>query len=71
MRIANVDSRLRLLVAGGAVEVQTASRGRCSPDPGQAVDRIDELASWSDGFTSQGKTFLRRWPGRPFPHRGR
>jgi 2-keto-4-pentenoate hydratase/2-oxohepta-3-ene-1,7-dioic acid hydratase in catechol pathway len=67
MRIANVDRRLKLLVAGGAVDVETASRGRFSADPRCAIDRIDELASWSAGIAEPGEDFSPASAGPPVP----
>src|SRR5713226_6599721 len=67
MRIANVDGRLKLLVAGGAVDVETASRGRFSADPRCAIDRIDELASWSAGIAEPGEDFSPASAGPPVP----
>jgi 2-keto-4-pentenoate hydratase/2-oxohepta-3-ene-1,7-dioic acid hydratase in catechol pathway len=65
MRIANVDSRLKLLVAGGAVDVETASRGQFGADPRFAFDRIDELANWSTGIHEPGEDFSPSSAGPP------
>jgi 2-keto-4-pentenoate hydratase/2-oxohepta-3-ene-1,7-dioic acid hydratase in catechol pathway len=65
MRMANVDSRLKLVVAGGAVDVEAASRGRFSADPRLAIDRIDELAHWSLGIHQPGEEFSPASAGPP------
>jgi 2-keto-4-pentenoate hydratase/2-oxohepta-3-ene-1,7-dioic acid hydratase in catechol pathway len=65
MRVANVDGRLKLLVAGGAVDVETASRGRFSADPHRAFDRIEELVIWSAGIHEPGEEFSPATAGPP------
>ena len=47
MRIANVDGRVKLLVAGGAVDVEVASSGRFTADPQAAYERFGELSDWA------------------------
>src|ERR1700679_3803676 len=46
MRVANVDGRLKLIVPGGAVDVERASNSRFSSDPQAAYTRFDELRTW-------------------------
>jgi 2,4-diketo-3-deoxy-L-fuconate hydrolase len=47
MRIANVEGRLSLLTAGGAVDVERASDGRFSSDPQAVYERWGEFRSWA------------------------
>ncbi len=47
MRIANVAGRAKLLVGGGALDVERASRGRFGADPHAALDQLESLAAWS------------------------
>ncbi|MDQ0775803.1 2-keto-4-pentenoate hydratase/2-oxohepta-3-ene-1,7-dioic acid hydratase in catechol pathway [Streptomyces aurantiacus] len=49
MRIANVDSRLTLLVADGPIDVALASKGRFGPDPQAAYESFDDLRRWAEG----------------------
>ncbi len=49
MRIANINDRLCVVTAGGAVDVHDASGGRFSPDPAAAFDRWAELTEWVAG----------------------
>lgn len=49
MRIANVHGRLTLLVAGGPVDVATASDGRFGPDPQGVYEVFDEFVEWAAG----------------------
>jgi len=51
MRIANVDGRLKLLVAGGAVDVEAAAAGQFGHDPQAAYERFDEVAADETGGT--------------------
>lgn len=46
MRIANYRGRLHILTAGGAVDVETASRGLFSADPQAIYARWDEFRTW-------------------------
>ena len=48
MKLANLDGRLALIVAGGAVDVHDASDGRFGPDPASCFARWDELRAWAD-----------------------
>jgi 2,4-diketo-3-deoxy-L-fuconate hydrolase len=50
VRIANVDGRLKLLVAGGAVDVEQASRERFSSAPETAFACMGDLAAWARGI---------------------
>jgi 2,4-didehydro-3-deoxy-L-rhamnonate hydrolase len=47
MRIANVEGRLTLLLADGAIDVATASDGRFGPDPQAAYEVFDDLRQWA------------------------
>jgi 2-keto-4-pentenoate hydratase/2-oxohepta-3-ene-1,7-dioic acid hydratase in catechol pathway len=47
MRIANVSGRLTLLVPGGGLDVEKASRGRFAADPQAAYARWPELCNWA------------------------
>jgi len=47
MRIANVSGRLALLVAGGMVDVESASSGLFSSDPQAVYDRWEEFVGWA------------------------
>ena len=67
MRIANVDGRVKLLVDGGAVDVERASRGRLPADPLAAYDRFDELVAWSSGVTAADEPFIAEQAGPPSP----
>jgi 2,4-diketo-3-deoxy-L-fuconate hydrolase len=67
MRIANVDGRLKLVVPGGAVDVERASASRFSPDPQAAYARFDELLTWSDGISGADEPFDATLAGPPVP----
>lgn len=49
MRIANLNGRLALLDADGAVDVERASGGRFSADPQAVYDRWEEFRGWAAG----------------------
>jgi 2-keto-4-pentenoate hydratase/2-oxohepta-3-ene-1,7-dioic acid hydratase in catechol pathway len=49
MRVARVSGRLSVLVAGGAVDVESASGGRFPADPDDVMPRWDELREWAAG----------------------
>ena len=67
MRIANVDGRLKLLVADGAVDVETASGGRFGPDPQVAYERFDELRHWAGNIDQAEEPFSPESAGPPAP----
>jgi 2-keto-4-pentenoate hydratase/2-oxohepta-3-ene-1,7-dioic acid hydratase in catechol pathway len=47
MRIGNLDGRLVLVAADGAVDVERASNGRFGPDPQAVYQRWAEFAAWA------------------------
>ena len=47
MKIANHDGRLALVVAGGVVDVATASDGRFGPDPAAVYEQWDDFRAWA------------------------
>jgi 2,4-diketo-3-deoxy-L-fuconate hydrolase len=49
MRFANLNERLALITADGAIDVERASGGRFSADPQAAFERWDELLAWAGG----------------------
>ncbi len=67
MRTANVDGRLKLLVAGGAVDVATASRGQFGPDPQEAYERFDDLRRWAATIGQPSEAFSPETAGPPSP----
>ena len=67
MRIANVAGRLKLLVAQGAVDVETASGGAFSSDPQRAYERFDDLRRWADGIDQPTEAFDVATAGPPVP----
>jgi 2,4-diketo-3-deoxy-L-fuconate hydrolase len=67
MRVANVDGRLKLIVPGGAVDVERASNSRFSPDPQAAYARFDELRTWSNGVGGADEPFDATLAGPPVP----
>ena len=67
MRIANVAGRLKLLVDGGAVDVETASRGQFEADPQAAYDRFAELQQWAATISQPGESFGPETAGPPAP----
>jgi 2,4-didehydro-3-deoxy-L-rhamnonate hydrolase len=67
MRIANVDGRLKLLAAGGAVDVETASDGQFGPDPQTAYERFDDLRRWAAAVDEPEEAFSPEMAGPPVP----
>jgi 2,4-didehydro-3-deoxy-L-rhamnonate hydrolase len=47
MRIGNLDGRLVILAAGGAVDVERASGGQFGPAPRDIYDRWTEFTAWA------------------------
>jgi 2-keto-4-pentenoate hydratase/2-oxohepta-3-ene-1,7-dioic acid hydratase in catechol pathway len=67
MRVANVDGRLKLLVPGGAVDVERASNSRFSSDPQAAYSAFDELRHWANGVSAADEPFDPTVAGSPVP----
>jgi 2,4-diketo-3-deoxy-L-fuconate hydrolase len=67
MQIANVDGRLKLLVADGAVDVATASQGRFGADPQAAYRQLAELQEWATTVDQPTETFAADRAGPPSP----
>jgi 2,4-didehydro-3-deoxy-L-rhamnonate hydrolase len=67
VRIANVDGRLKLLVANGAVDVEEASRGRFSYEPQAAYERFGELQDWAGDINEPTEGFMAKAAGPPCP----
>ena len=67
MRIANVDGRLKLLVADGAVDVGNASDGRFGPSPQLAYERFEELRRWAGAIDQPTEPFSPERAGAPAP----
>jgi 2,4-didehydro-3-deoxy-L-rhamnonate hydrolase len=70
MRVINVDGRLAIERAGGAVDVERASAGEFSSKPQDALDRWDDFRGWADRLENvEGEPFdpaqLRAPVGRP------
>jgi 2,4-didehydro-3-deoxy-L-rhamnonate hydrolase len=58
MRIANINGRLALILASGAVDVEKASNGRFEADPQAVFDRWAEFRAWADELSdSAANTF--------------
>ena len=54
MRIANLDGRLVLAVAGGYIDVATASGGVFGPDPQSVYERWEAFTGWAGGVDADG-----------------
>jgi 2,4-diketo-3-deoxy-L-fuconate hydrolase len=67
MRLANVDGRLKLIVEGGSVDVESASAGQFDANPQAAYGRIDELRQWSTSISSSTEPFDPSLAGPPAP----
>jgi 2,4-diketo-3-deoxy-L-fuconate hydrolase len=67
MRVANVDGRLKLVVPGGAVDVERASNRQFSADPQAAYARFDELQAWSNEVTAADEPFDVAGASSPVP----
>ena len=67
MRIANVDGRLKLLVADGAVDVETVSGGRFGHDPQRAYEYFDDLRQWAATVDQAEEPFSAEAAGPPAP----
>jgi 2-keto-4-pentenoate hydratase/2-oxohepta-3-ene-1,7-dioic acid hydratase in catechol pathway len=67
MRVANVDGRLKLIVANGSVDVERASDGKFSSDPQGAYGQFDELRNWAEGVEAADEPFDPTTAGSPVP----
>jgi 2,4-diketo-3-deoxy-L-fuconate hydrolase len=67
VRIANVEGRLKLLVADGSVDVAEASDGRFGSDPQTAYEHFDELRHWAGTVTQPAEEFDPEKAGPPVP----
>jgi 2,4-diketo-3-deoxy-L-fuconate hydrolase len=67
MRVANVDGRLKLLVADGAVDVERASSGRFGSDPQAAYERFDDVRDWAGSIHEPTEDFRPEMAGPPVP----
>jgi 2-keto-4-pentenoate hydratase/2-oxohepta-3-ene-1,7-dioic acid hydratase in catechol pathway len=68
MRLANLNGRLALITAAGAIDVETASDGRFASDPQAVYERWDEFAHWApraDGASTYDAADLRAPVPRP------
>jgi 2,4-didehydro-3-deoxy-L-rhamnonate hydrolase len=68
VRIATVNGRLKLLVAGGAVDVEVASDGRFGADPQAAYQRFAELQAWAATVSEPAEVFSPEEAGPPSPN---
>lgn len=67
MRIANVGGRMKLLVGGGAVDVEQASGGRFGSNPQVAFERTGELVEWATSIREPGEEWDPSRAGPPSP----
>ncbi len=67
MRMANVDGRVKVLVGGGAVDVEQASGGRLPAHVQAAYERFDDLVAWASGVTLADEPFAPEQAGAPSP----
>jgi 2,4-didehydro-3-deoxy-L-rhamnonate hydrolase len=67
VRIANVDGRCKLLVDGGQVDLEKASRGRFGPTLGEAYERFGELRGWAESISSADEVWQADAAGPPAP----
>lgn len=67
MRIANTDGRAKLLVDGGAVDIERASSGRFGSDPQAIYDRVDDLRAWADTVRTADEPWDPASAGPPVP----
>ncbi len=67
MRIANVNGRLKLLVGGGAVDVETASHRQFGADPQAVYECFAELQAWAAGISQPAEGFTPEQAGPPAP----
>ena len=57
MRIANAGGRLKLLVDGGAVDVESASGGRFAATPQAVYGRFSEFRQWASTVGQADEAF--------------
>ena len=50
VRLANAQGRGSLVIGGGLVDVERASKGRFSPDPMALLERWDVFLDWARGI---------------------
>ncbi len=67
MRIANIDGRVKLLVAGGAVDVEVASSGRFTSALQAVYGQFDELREWATTVSGPSEKFSPESAGPPSP----
>ena len=67
VRIANVGGRTKLLVAGGSVDVERASRGRFSSKPQAAFERMADLSAWAATIRQADEDWDPSLAGSPVP----
>jgi 2-keto-4-pentenoate hydratase/2-oxohepta-3-ene-1,7-dioic acid hydratase in catechol pathway len=67
MRIANVDGRVKLVVSGGAVDIERASDGQFSSEPQAAYERFEELRDWAGGVGDAEEPFDPTGASSPVP----
>jgi 2,4-didehydro-3-deoxy-L-rhamnonate hydrolase len=67
VKIANVGGRLKLLVGGGAVDVESATGGKIGADSSLIYERLDELASWAPTISEPSEAFDPVAAGPPSP----
>ena len=67
MQVANVDGRLKLIVPGGAVDVERASNSQFSSDPQESYSRFDELQTWASEVSGADEPFDPAVAGSPVP----
>jgi 2-keto-4-pentenoate hydratase/2-oxohepta-3-ene-1,7-dioic acid hydratase in catechol pathway len=67
VRIANVAGRCKLLVDGGAVDIEKASSGRFSSHPQEIYDRFSDFRTWGERVTEADEPWDRSQAGPPVP----
>ncbi len=67
MRLANVAGRVKLLVPGGAVDIERASGGAFSSDPLAAWERFDELTRFASTAHDADESFDTASADAPVP----
>jgi 2,4-diketo-3-deoxy-L-fuconate hydrolase len=67
VRIANTAGRAKLLVDGGAVDIERASSGRFAPDPQDLYDRVDDLRAWAETIHAADEPWDPADAGPPVP----
>jgi 2,4-didehydro-3-deoxy-L-rhamnonate hydrolase len=67
LRIANVAGRAKLLVDGGQVDIESASKGRFSADPAALFERMGELQAFAGSTTQADEAWDPATAGPPSP----